>query len=312
MSQPSISHHDALFKTFLADIDIARDFLQAHLPRSLRITCDFATLTMTSGSFIEDNLRSYCSDMLYSLHTSSGTGYVYCLIEHQSRPEKLMAFRLMRYSIAAMHRHLEQGNDTLPVVIPLLFYHGKTTPYPFSTLWLDCFADPEMAQSIYSQAFPLVDITALSDEEILTHRRVALMELVQKHIRSRDLLEMSPALTHLLNTWPLKPALFRALMYYMLEYGNTSAPEQFIAAIAGQLPGHQEDIMTIAQQLRSQAFQAGKQEGKQEGEKQGRQQGRQQERLDLARQFLAHGVERSIVKTSTGLSDTELNTLVAQ
>ncbi|TCV93079.1 Rpn family recombination-promoting nuclease/putative transposase, partial [Biostraticola tofi] len=34
MSQPSISHHDALFKTFLADIDIARDFLQAHLPRS--------------------------------------------------------------------------------------------------------------------------------------------------------------------------------------------------------------------------------------------------------------------------------------
>lgn len=83
-------------------------------------------------------------------------------------PEKLMAFRLLRYSVAAMQRHIEQGNDSLPVVIPLLFYHGTTSPYPYSTQWFDCFADPQLAESVYRQAFPLVDITTIPDSEILT------------------------------------------------------------------------------------------------------------------------------------------------
>lgn len=114
-----------------------------------------------------------------------------------------------------MHRHLEQGNKTLLVVIPLLFYQGKTAPYPYSTDWLDCFADQELAKSVYMQSFPLVDITVIPDEEILTHRRVALMELVQKHIRTRDMLELSQEIAALLNQWVLQPELFRGLICYL-------------------------------------------------------------------------------------------------
>ncbi len=136
--------------------------------------------------------------MLYSVQTKAGKGYIYTLVEHQSRPEKLMAFRLMRYAVAAMQRHLEQGNDTtLPIVIPLLFYHGTTSPYLYSTQWLDCFCDPKLAATVYQQAFPLVDITTIPDEEILTHRRVALLQLVQKHIRTRDMLELAVELANL-------------------------------------------------------------------------------------------------------------------
>ncbi|WP_299144637.1 Rpn family recombination-promoting nuclease/putative transposase, partial [uncultured Vibrio sp.] len=82
------------------------------------------TLKLESGSFIEESLRPYYSDVLYSLNTSQGEGYVYALIEHQSRPDKHMAFRLMRYAIAAMQQHLEAGHEHLPLVIPLQFYHG--------------------------------------------------------------------------------------------------------------------------------------------------------------------------------------------
>ncbi len=39
-----------------------------------------------------------------------------------------MAFRLMRYAIAAMQRHLDKGHTQLPLVIPLLFYHGRVSP----------------------------------------------------------------------------------------------------------------------------------------------------------------------------------------
>ncbi|MDI5754356.1 Rpn family recombination-promoting nuclease/putative transposase, partial [Salmonella enterica subsp. enterica serovar Montevideo] len=41
---------------------------------------------------------------------------------------------------------------------------------------------------LYAAAFPLVDITVVSDDDIMQHRRIALLELIQKHIRQRDLL----------------------------------------------------------------------------------------------------------------------------
>ncbi len=88
------SHHDALFKLFFADIAVARDFFEIHLPLVLRQRCNFNTLALCAGSFVESNLRNHCSDMLYSVRTNQGSGYIYCLAEHQSSPQKLMAFRL--------------------------------------------------------------------------------------------------------------------------------------------------------------------------------------------------------------------------
>ncbi|MBG6243572.1 MAG: Rpn family recombination-promoting nuclease/putative transposase [Candidatus Symbiopectobacterium sp. Dall1.0] len=297
MTTSSLSQHDSLFKKFLGDIAVARDFLEVHLPPHLRERCDFSTLTMESGSFIEDDLRTQCSDMLYSIKTTSGyDGYVYCLVEHQSRPEKLMAFRLVRYAVAAMQRHLEQGNDTLPVVIPLLFYHGTTSPYPYSTQWLDCFADPELAESVYTQAFPLVDITTIPDDEILTHRRVALLELVQKHIRirTRDMLELADDIAGLLNLWSIPKEQFRSLMYYIVGRGETSDTRQFLHTIAVHTQDYQEDVMTIAEQLRQEGEQRGIQKGIQLGEQKGRQEGEHSASLKIARQLLANGVEPTL------------------
>ncbi|WP_440864600.1 Rpn family recombination-promoting nuclease/putative transposase [Symbiopectobacterium purcellii] len=309
MTTSSLSQHDSLFKKFLGDIAVARDFLEIHLPPHLRERCDFSTLAMESGSFIEDDLRTQCSDMLYSVQTNAGKGYIYTLIEHQSRPEKLMAFRLLRYSVAAMQRHLEQGNETLPVVIPLLFYHGTTSPYPYSTQWLDCFADPELAESVYTQAFPLVDITAMPDDEILTHRRVALLELVQKHIRTRDMLELVNELAGLLEQWAVPKEQFRGLMYYILERGNTSNAEQFLQGIATKTTDYREDVMTIAEQLEAKGEQRGIEKGMLLGRQEGRQEGEHSASLKIARQLLADGVGKSAIKRYTGLSDDELASL---
>ncbi len=91
-----------------------------------------------------------------------------------------MAFRMMRYSIAAMQNHLDAGYKELPLVIPMLFYHGCRSPYPYSLCWLDEFAEPAIARKIYSSAFPLVDITVVPDDEIMQHRKMALLELISE------------------------------------------------------------------------------------------------------------------------------------
>jgi predicted transposase/invertase (TIGR01784 family) len=81
--------HDSLFRKFFSDVNVAADFLQIHLPSALQAKCDFSTLAITSGSFVEVDMHNYFSDILYSMKTPSGQGYVYCLIEHQSSPDGL-------------------------------------------------------------------------------------------------------------------------------------------------------------------------------------------------------------------------------
>ncbi|AFI89529.1 Rpn family recombination-promoting nuclease/putative transposase [Pectobacterium parmentieri] len=276
--------HDAIFKQFLSDIAVARDFLTIHLPDSIRERCDFNTLQLESASFIDEKLRARISDVLYSLHTTVGKGYIYCVIEHQSRPEKQMAFRLLRYCLAAMQQHLDQGHDRLPLVVPLLFYHGRSRPYPYSLRWLDSFADPVLAQTLYEQPFPLVDLTVMPDDEIRTHRRMALLELVQKHIRTRDMLELAREIGLLFERW------------------------------AAPLSTGQEDIMTIAEQLKKMGFDEGIQRGIQQGLAQGLEQGIEQGMKNSARQIARHllltGMDKNSVQQATQLETEELEQLI--
>ncbi|MEC5318904.1 Rpn family recombination-promoting nuclease/putative transposase [Brenneria populi subsp. brevivirga] len=290
--------HDAIFKLFLSDIDVARDFLSVHLPSDIRERCDFTTLRLESASFIDEKLRSRVSDMLYSLHTNTGKSYIYCVIEHQSKPEKLMAFRLLRYCLAAMQQHLEQGNKQLPLVVPLLFYHGTRSPYPYSLRWLDNFDNPLLAGQIYGSAFPLIDLTAISDEEIKTHRRAALLELVQKHIRTRDMLELARDIGLLFERWRVPLAQKRALLFYIAQTGNTSRPAEFIETVTERLSADREEIMTIAQQLEKIGFDKGLDKGIEQGMKASARQ--------IARQLLLSGMGRAKIQQVTQLSDEDM------
>ena len=133
--------HDALFKSFLTHPDTARDFMEIYLPKDLRELCDLDSLKLESASFVDEKLRALHSDILWSVNTREGDGYIYVVIEHQSREDIHMAFRLMRYSMAVMQRHIEHDKRrALPLVIPMLFYHGSRSPYPWSLCWLDEFA----------------------------------------------------------------------------------------------------------------------------------------------------------------------------
>jgi len=161
-AKKSVTPHDAVFKTFLTHAHTARDFIERHLPDWLLRVCDLSTLRLTSGSFIEEDLRACYSDILCSLQTVGKKDYITVIIEHQSSPD-----RLMRYAIAVMQRHLDAGHRHLPLVIPLRFYHGKQSPWPWSMRWTALFSQPELAERLYAAPFPLVDVTVMADSEIV-------------------------------------------------------------------------------------------------------------------------------------------------
>lgn len=155
-------------------------------------------------------------------------------------------------------------------MVPLLFYHGETSPYPYSLNWLDEFDDPQLARQLYTEAFPLVDITIVPDDEIMQHRRIALLELIQKHIRDRDLIGMVDRITTLLVRGFTNDSQLQTLFNYLLQCGDTSRFTRFIEEIAERSPLQKERLMTIAERLRQEGHQIGWQEGKLEGWQEGK------------------------------------------
>lgn len=298
--------HDLVFKTFLSHVETARDFIAIHLPPALLRLCDLHTLRLESGSFIEDDLHPYFSDMLYSLKTTCGDGYIHVLIEHQSSPDKHMAFRLMRYAIAAMKRHLDAGNNTLPLVIPILFYQGRKSPYPYSMNWLDNFANSKLAGQLYTQRFPLVDITVIADDEIMRHRSMAALTLIQKHIRQRDLAQLLDKLASLLTLNHISGQQVVALVNYMLQAGETQDARELLYQLAQRAPRYGDELMTLAEQLKQEGRNEGIQQGLQQGIQQGQQTGEREASRKIARAMFQKGIPLADIIEMTGVNAEEL------
>lgn len=289
--------HDAVFKAFLSRPETARDFIDIHLPPSLVKLCHLDTLHLESSSFIEENLRQYYNDILYSLETTTGSGYVYVLIEHQSSPDENMAFRLLRYAVATMQRHLEAGHKTLPLVIPVLFYQGKRTPYPWSMNWLDGFPDPDTARSLYCHPFPLVDITRIPDDTIMQHRSMAALTLVQKHIRQRDMATLLDKLAQLLILEQMSGQQIRMLVNYMMLAGEAQDVQTLLYGLAQRVPQHGEELMTLAEKLLN------------DGRQEGRLEGKHLALVDVAKAMLQRGFDHDTIAEMTGLEKEELQQL---
>lgn len=146
----------------------------------------------------------------------------------------------------------------------------------------------------------------------MQHRRVALLELVQKHIRKRDLMGLVEKLATLLITGHTNDNQLKALFNYLLQAGDTNRFRDFIHGMAERLPEHKESLMTIAERLRQEGHRNGLQEGHinglQEGLEKGLQQGKREEALRIAATMLTDGIDRPTILRTTGLTADDLIT----
>src|SRR5699024_4505912 len=118
--------HDKLFKETFSDVEVARGFLQHYLPPTSLKFIDVMSLKMLNDSFIEEQLLDSRSDLLYEATINGEKAYVYFLFEHKSYPTKDIALQLLGYMVEIWKREFDKKKtDVLPLVMPLVIYHGK-------------------------------------------------------------------------------------------------------------------------------------------------------------------------------------------
>ena len=96
--------------------------------------------------------------------------------------------------------------------------------------------DPEVAEKLYSGDFPLVDVTVIPDDEIMSHRSMAALTLLQKHIYRRDLAGLLDNLVTLLLTEQMTGQQLGSLINYLVQAGETSDAEAFVRELAQRVP----------------------------------------------------------------------------
>lgn len=139
----------------------------------------------------------------------------------------------------------------------------------------------------------------IPDDEIVQHRRVALLEFMQKHIRQRDLTGLVEQLIVILVKEYTNDGQLKTLFNYLVYSGDAPRFGRFIRELARRAPQHhKEGLMTIAERLQEVGRRKGKLEGRREGQR--------AEGLRIARTMLANGIALETVLRITGLSEEEI------
>ena len=123
------------------------------MPSWLADTLDWSSLSLMHDSYVDDDLRASESDLLYAIEQRAGAAEpgheprslrLYLLFEHQSRPDRWMRFRLLKYCCRIWDDFLRsdaEGTPDLPPIVPVVFYQGASR-WRHATEFSDLFAKP--------------------------------------------------------------------------------------------------------------------------------------------------------------------------
>ena len=255
--------HDALFRRVFGDPENAGSELRSVLSAEVAEHIDLDHLEPVAASFVDDNLSQVHSDLLFRTTFDGDDAYLYFLVEHQSSPDDLMAFRMLRYQVRIWERHLKtepatSGKTGIPLIVPVVLYQGRRR-WNAPTDIADIIKISDHAATAFTDLLPhvryILDDLTVVDEATMRARpltpaaRIAALLLGPA---SKDA-DVTTRLRASLDDWRAvaddEPALLVVFFTYLLRVGDTQADD--ITHFAAQLGQEaKEAAVTTAQRLR--------------------------------------------------------------
>ncbi|HYO72376.1 MAG TPA: Rpn family recombination-promoting nuclease/putative transposase [Archangium sp.] len=138
--------HDLFARYTFGHPERAAAELRAVLPAHVVSDVDWSSLRQEPGSVVDPELRETESDLLFTARwRTGGSLLLYVLLEHQSSVDPWMALRMLRYVVRQVERWRQTHPEStrLPVIIPLVMYHGPDGAWTAPRRVEDLFELPE-------------------------------------------------------------------------------------------------------------------------------------------------------------------------
>ena len=88
--------HDKFFRESFSRVEVARNFLEEYLPVEISEALDLAVLNLQSDSFVDEDLRTHQTDILYETKLKDGSDLSIYLLNTKATPSLKL-----RYSYCA-------------------------------------------------------------------------------------------------------------------------------------------------------------------------------------------------------------------
>ena len=294
--------HDKLFKAALQYPDLAKEFIQTHLPESILKKINLNSIEVSPNTFIDEELRLSESDVLLKCLMDGEEGYLYLLCEHQSTQDNLMPFRLLKYLIKIWDYHQSNANKRntpFPVIFPCVFYSGNGVYKKARAVWELCGNHAELMRYILQQPFHLIDVNLIPEQELIERKLSGTMEFLMRHrFRQQQNLEQELGkIAQNINFLILEEEeqfVLQLLSYVMVVDEAHRNISELIAIIHNELsPEAESKIMNLADRI--------KEEGRLEGERKGILEGILEGKLETAREMLNAGSDLAFIAKVTRL-----------
>jgi len=253
-----------------SNIAVAGDFLDNYLPQSIVDIIDLDTLEPQKDSFINKELQESFSDLLFKVNINNREGYLYFLFEHKSYPSPDIAFQLLRYMVGIWNTKVK-NTAQLPVIIPLVIYHGKDGWNIKHTLEEMILGYDELPKDIRALVpnykYLLYDLSGYTDEQIKGAVINKIAMTMMRDIPRKDIIEILEyvlkaafillGLEDRLTGMVYLEIIIRYLLGTRADLTKDDLKE-LVKKIEIIYPEGSEKIMTLAEQFREEGMEIGR------------------------------------------------------
>lgn len=278
--------HDVFVRRILSRKSEAVSLIENYLPPEIVEKIELESLKLTQESFIDENLRSHHTDLLFRASLKNGEiSFIYLLLEHKSSPDKTIAFQLLRYMMQIWEKSLKTAS--FPLIIPLVLYHGKAR-WRVNRNFANLIKEKD---SIFEKFVPhfeyyLLDLSAFPDAELKGSIALQVFFTALKHVFDKDLganklLEILLLLKKMQEQTVLE--FIETLLRYFVAANDNISKENIQIALSSAFSGKDEKFMSpAARSWIEEGFQKGISQGEERGILKGILQGEQQQALATA------------------------------
>ena len=202
------------------------------------------------------------------------------------------------------------------MIFPLVVYAGKAKYTAPRNLW-SLFEYPELAKKLLTEDHELVDLQAMSDDEIIRKKHIALFEYVMKHVQMRNMIKLWQ---NIFEKLPEAVIMDKEHGYFyisnLLWYVDGQLSEKKRDELSGLMIEHlpKDDGEKLMRTIRdsyieegiNKGITIGKNEGIAIGEARGEARGIEKEKHLIAKKMLESNTEVKFISAVTGLSTDEI------
>lgn len=306
--------HDKLFRQSLKDLRVAKDFVQAYLPKEL--LKDLESIQIYNTDLVSPQFKEFEADVIFELKLKEHSTLVMLHAEHQSTPDEDLPLRMWQYILLVLLEYRKNNPDKpLPVIYPLIVYTGKQV-YDKSTSLFNMFGNnKELAIKYLMEPIRLVDIYRMDDDEIRKKQWWGLAEFAMKHSHTKQFKAFIKEAFPWVNEIEVQHGTDYAMLIlgYLANNFTKGDAEIFVEESKKYLsPKLVGETMTIAEQFKDMGRQEGMQQGMLAGMQEGLEKGLEKGIEQVATIMLAKGMSVESIAELTDLSNETIQALKAK